>query len=91
MFNPAYPVTDGLGLEGRIGYTSASGIPARSGSTAGSADDVSLYQIQTDGTLVDTGTDFTVYNPFGTAVGGTVYILCKRIDGVWIVDADDCS
>lgn len=83
--------TDGLGLEGRIGYTSASGIPARSGTTAGYADDVSYYQIGSTGTLVDIGSDFTVYNPFGTAVAGNVYILCKRVDGVWIVDAEDCS
>lgn len=90
-FQPFHTKTDGLGLEGRIGYTSASGIPARSGSTAGFATDVSYYQVGTNGTLVDIGSDFTVYNPFGTAVAGNVYILCKRIDGVWIVDAEDCS
>jgi len=48
-------------------------------------------QVGTTGTLVDVGSDFTVYNPFGTAVAGNVYILCKRVDGVWIVDAEDCS
>ena len=91
MFNPAYPATDGLGLEGRIGYTGESGIPARTGSTAGFASDISYYQIGSTGTLVSVGSYFTVYNPFGTAVAGNVYILCKRVDGVWIVDAEDCS
>ena len=83
--------TDGLGLEGRIGRTATGGIPARSGDVAGFATDVSYYQIGTDGTLVDVDSDFTVYNPFGTPVAGSVYILCKRVDGVWIVDAEDCS
>jgi hypothetical protein len=83
--------TDPLGLEGRIGMTPTGGIPARSGAVAGSADDVSLYQIGEDGTMFDVGSDFTVYNPFGTPVAGSVYILCKRVDGVWIVDAEDCS
>jgi hypothetical protein len=50
-----------------------------------------MQQIGTDGTLVATGSTMTVYNPFGTAVAGSVYITCKRVDGVWIVDAEDCG
>ena len=91
MFNPAYPFTDGLGLEGRIGYTSASGIPARSGVVAGKAEDVAMQQIGTDGTLVATGSTMTVYNPFGAAVGGDTYITCKKVESVCIVDAEDCG
>ena len=33
----------------------------------------------------DYGSDVAIDN------AGNVYILCKRIDGVWIVDAEDCS
>lgn len=91
MFQDYNHPTDGMGLEGCVAQTSTGGIPARSGSVAGSADDVSLYQVGTDGTLVDTGSDITVYNPFATAVAGSVYILCKRVDGIWIVDAEDCA
>jgi hypothetical protein len=83
--------TDGMGLEGCIAQTASGGIPARSGAVAGKAEDVAMQQIGTDGTLVATGSNMTVYNPFGTAVRGSVYILCKRVDGVWIVDAEDCS
>ena len=90
MFDGYIP-TDSSGLEGRIGYTSTSGIPARSGLVAGKADDVNYYQVGEDGTLVDTGSDFTVYNPFSLPVSASVYVLCKKVDGVWIVDAEDCS
>lgn len=83
--------TDGMGLEGCIAQTASGGIPARSGAVAGKAEDVAMQQIGTDGTLVATGSTMTVYNPFGTPVAGSVYILCKRVDGVWIVDAEDCS
>jgi len=82
---------DDTGLENVIAYTSSSGIPARAGSVAGKATDVNLYQIGTDGTLTDAGTNLTVYNLFGTAVAGDTYITCKRVASVWIVDAEDCG
>ena len=44
MFDGYIP-TDSSGLEGRIGYTSTSGIPARSGLVAGKADDVNYYHV----------------------------------------------
>lgn len=91
MFNPSYPVTDGMGLEGCIARTATGGIPARSGLVAGKAEDVAMQQIGEDGTLVPTDSTMTVYNPFASAVAGEVYILCKRVDGVWIVDAEDCG
>lgn len=85
------------GLESCFGYTAAGGIPARSAGKAGRADDVERMFISsqtggsTEGTIVSSGTYLTVFNPFGTAVAGNVYITCKRVDGVWIVDAEDCS
>ena len=83
--------TDGLGLEGRIGYTPSSGIPAMDGGVAGYVENVSLYQIGENGTMFDVGSDFTVYNPFSTAISGNVHILCKRVDGAWIVDSEHAT
>ena len=90
MFNPAYPPTDGLGLEGCIARTGSGGISARSGSTAGSAS-CSLFRMGSDGGLTDTNANITVFNPFALPVAASVYILCKRVDGQWVVDAEDCS
>lgn len=82
---------DDTGVENCIAYTSSTGIPARAGSVAGKATDVNLYYIGTDGNLIDAGTNLTVYNLFGTAVGGDTYITCKKVESVWIVDAEDCG
>jgi hypothetical protein len=42
--------------------------------------------------MSDTTRELTVYNPFGTAVGGSAYITCKFVNnGYWIVDAEDCG
>jgi hypothetical protein len=90
MFNPGYPPTDGLGLEGCIARSPSGGIAARSGVSAGSAS-CDLFQLGGNGDLIDTGANITVYNPFALPVGGSVYILCKRVDGQWVVDAEDCG
>ena len=50
-----------------------------------------LFQLGGNGDLIDTGANITVYNPFALPVGGSVYILCKRVDGQWVVDAEDCG
>jgi hypothetical protein len=50
-----------------------------------------VQRIEPDGTMSDTTRELTVYNPFGTAVGGSAYITCKFVNnGYWIVDAEDC-
>lgn len=65
-------------------------IPARSGTTAGTADDVKIIFINNDGTMTDTGETMTVYNPFGSEVAAGTYITIKFCRGFWIVDAEDC-
>ena len=85
------------GYESCLGYTASGGIPARASGKAGKAEDVERMHISSqtggsgEGTITSTGTYLTVFNPFSTAVAGDTYITCKRVDGVWIVDAEDCS
>ncbi len=81
------------GIPALLCKTSSAGIPARSGSVAGKADDVIVQSMDPDGTLEDTPrNELTVYNPFGAAVAGSVYITCKFVNnGYWIVDAEDCG
>jgi hypothetical protein len=79
------------GIPALICKTASGGIPARSGNVAGIADDVMVQTINADGTMEDSDREITVYNPFGTAVSGSVYITCKFVNnGYWIVDAEDC-
>lgn len=78
--------------------TPGGGIPARSGTTAGSAD-CTPYYIDTANS--DTITEMTdedgasqtlkIYNVAGLPVAGNVYIQAKRINGVLIVDMEDCG
>ena len=87
---PADPKQIG-GMPALVCKTSGTGIPARSGAVAGKATDVIVQRIEPDGTMSDTTRELTVYNPFGTAVGGSAYITCKFVNnGYWIVDAEDC-
>ena len=86
------------GYESCLGLTGSSGIPARNASGfAGKAEDIQRVYIATDGELTTASANsssqvtMTVYNPFGTAIAGDTYITCKRVDGAWIVDAEDCS
>lgn len=80
------------GIPALICRTGTGGIPARSGSTAGKATDVSVVFIKPDGTLSTSGREITVYNPFALPVGASVYITCKFVNnGYWIVDAEDCG
>ncbi len=74
---------------GRIYLTPAAGIAARTGTTAGSA---TCTIVNTNGPNMSVSSDTqTVYNIFGSAIGGDVYITAKRNDnGDWIADAEDC-
>lgn len=74
---------------GRIYLTPAAGITARTGTTAGSA---TCTIVNTNGPNMSVSSDTqTVYNVFGSAIGGDVYITAKRNDnGDWIADAEDC-
>ena len=73
-----------------IAYTGVSGVPARSGSTAGSAT-VTLYKL-VGATLTSTSVTVTAYNLSTTAVAGSAYIQVKReyLTGKWLVDFEDC-
>ena len=90
VLSPADPKQIG-GMPALVCKTGTGGIPARSGTVAGKATDVIVQRIEPDGTMSDTTRELTVYNPFGTAVGGSAYITCKFVNnGYWIVDAEDC-
>jgi len=65
------------------------GIPARSGSTLGSAT-CTLLTIA-GGTRAGTSTSHTVYNNFTSAVGASADIVAARINGIWSVIAEDCA
>ena len=85
---------NGAGMNGDswgILCKTVSAIPARSADVAGMVDDVAVYSIQEDGTLVDTGNVLTVYNPFGGAVAADKYITVKFCRGYYVVDAEDCN
>jgi len=90
VLSPADPKQIG-GMPALVCKTGTGGIPARSGTVAGKATDIVVQRIEPDGTMSDTTRELTVYNPFGTAVGGSAYITCKFVNnGYWIVDAEDC-
>lgn len=66
-------------------------IPARSGDTAGSVEDVKVLDAGTDGVMRETGTTITVFNMFGSEVAADSYITVKRVRSSWWVDAEDCD
>lgn len=78
-------------LQTAVAKAGASGVTARSGTTAGSGT-VSIYYID-GGTLTDTGEEVTAYSLSATAVANNAYITIKRcsLDEDWIVDAEDCG
>ena len=83
--SPADPKQIG-GIPALICKTGTGGIAARSGALAGKTTDVVVQFIKPDGTMADSTREITVYNPFGTAVAGSVYITCKFVNnGYWIV------
>lgn len=65
-------------------------IPARSGTTSGSASDVKRYECGDSGELSDTGLTVTAYNIFGSQIAADTYITCKWVKDKWVVDAEDC-
>jgi len=78
-------------MQTAVAKAGASGVTARSGTTAGSGD-VSIYSI-VDGVLTDLEETVTVYSMSSTAVANNAYITIKRcsLDEEWIVDAEDCG
>ena len=84
-FQPFHTKTDGLGLEVRIAKTTANGMDA------GAFSDVSYYQSSDTATLSDTSGDFSVLNPFTFPILGDTYIICHRVDGIWVVSSEPHS
>lgn len=82
--------------KGWVFKTPAGGIPARSGTTCGSAE-CTPYYIDTDGELAElkdtTGASFTVtiYHIGSSAVQGNAYIQAKEVFGLPVVDMEDCG
>ena len=78
-------------MQTAVAKAGASGVTARSGTTAGSGT-VSVYYIAS-GVLTDTTETLTAYNLSATAVANNAYITIKRcsLDEEWIVDAEDCG
>jgi hypothetical protein len=68
------------------------GIPARSGTTPGSAT-CTFWEIATGPTLTATSISETVYNVSGTAVAANAIITVNReyITGKWIVIMESCE
>ena len=76
------------GSEGMLAKTRSGGLPKREGTVCGTGD-VKMCLI--DGTTIrEVGEPFKVVNPFGSDVQGDTYITIKRVQGHWIVDAEDC-
>ena len=72
----------------RIAMSPSGGIPARSGTTPGSATVVTYVF---DGTTLYAGNSVTAYNLSGTAVGDSKYIMICRVQDFWFVDFEDCT
>ena len=91
---PPKPITQASAY---IAKTGGSGIPARSGTTPGSAS-VALYRINYAGTLVpvvdDTSAaiEILVYNVSSSAVAANAYVQVKQeVFGRYVVDFEDCG
>jgi len=67
----------------------ASGIAARSGATLGSASCARLTV--SGGTRATTTNTITVYNDFLSGISGSVDIVVTKVDGIWLVIAEDCT
>jgi hypothetical protein len=71
-------------------YTQSGGISARSGTTAGSG---TVEIVTWDGTTLDNSGNgtITVYNAYGAAFTGSVYVWCSRWKGVYWAKTQECS
>ena len=78
-------------LQTAVAKAGASGVTARSGTTAGSGT-VTIYYID-GGVLTSTSQTVIAYSLSATAVANNAYITIKRcsLDEEWIVDAEDCG
>lgn len=79
----------GLSGGGAMLRTQSVGIAAMVGDTPGMAT-CDMWGFQDATTIADAAKEVDVYNIFSTAIAGNTYITAKRINGRWVVDAEDC-
>ena len=73
--------------------TTASGIPAATGTTTRTMGSAScdLYFSDSSGVINDSSIDIDLYNFSSTAVGTSRFVLASRNEkGLWVVTAEDC-
>jgi len=81
----------------RLFQTPVGGIPARSGTTAGSASCTPYYINPSSGAITEllnvsgASQTLTVYNVSASAVAGSAYIQAKAIGSVLVADMEDCG
>jgi hypothetical protein len=71
-------------------YTPSGGIPARSGSTLGAAN---CNRVIINGVTLSTATSQAeqVVNLSTVAVGGSKYIQCLWVEGMWLANWEECE
>ena len=89
FFDGRRPIATTPTGESAVCVSHASGIAARSGSALGSASCVRLTI--SGGTRATTTNTITVYNDFLSAISSSVDIVVTKIDGIWLVIAEDCT
>lgn len=67
----------------------AGGIPAKSGSTMGSAS-CDVLDSNSSGVLTDNGTDETIYNALGAFAANTEGLAMQNRAGLWVAIAENC-
>ena len=79
---------------GKMGFllkSGSGGVPARSGSTCGEADDCIVIHINENGELEETDQLVRVKNPWGSAIDGDTYFTAKIVNWIYLIpDATDC-
>ncbi len=70
--------------------TPTGGLPAKSGSTMGSAMCV-LHSTNSSGVISSRSIDVRIWNPYSTAVAGNTIILTRPFGGHQVYDNEDCS
>jgi hypothetical protein len=72
----------------RVAKNGGSALAARSGTTMGSGT-VTLYDADESGALTSAGTA-TAFNLADTAVAANAWLQVKRIDGLYVIDFEEC-
>lgn len=82
-------VAEGGEANVKMFVTPSGGIAARSGATLGSSN-CTVLDVSSGSRSVTSITE-TVYNNFTSAVAGSTDIAAAKVNGIWVVIAEDCS